>query len=96
MVDEIPGLVRKFGKDGEKVKAFVEDAREAIDKATTDEQKVALYGALMLVMLMAIEGLRGLKRFNIFADPFKPMRIKCDDVARIMDFKRYKALRNIP
>ncbi len=96
LVDEIPKLTKKFGKDGEYITAFFEDAKDAINVASTDEEKVALFNSLTLVVLKGIQGTKGFKLFNLFNfDPLKDMRLKCDDVARLLDFKRYKALRKL-
>ncbi len=90
IVGDIPALVKKMGKDGEQIKAFWDDAQDALKEAKSDLEKTLTLGALMTVMLVAKDCTR---KWSF--DPFKPLRIKCDDVARLLNFERYKKLRNL-
>lgn len=93
MISDLPILVKRGGKDAEQVKAFLEDAKDAFDNAKLDEERVALFAGITLVV---IKGYAGLKRFNLFNwDPLKAFRLAADDLARTLNFVRYKALRNL-
>lgn len=93
---DLPVLVKRFGKDGQQLEAFVEDAKKAVAAAKTDEERAALFGSLTLVVLLALRGVRDFKWFNPGSyDMFKPMRLKCDEVAKIANFVEYKKLRNL-
>lgn len=88
--NEIPNLVKKLGKDGTQIEAFFLDAEDALKESKTDEERVLIIQSLTLVLLT----IRDCARKWSF-DPFKPLRLKCDDIARVLDFKRYKKLRNL-
>ena len=96
LIDQIPGLVKRFGKDGQQIEAFVNDAKAAINAAKTDEQKTLLFGSLTLVLL---KGYKGVKEFKVYNpstwDIFKEMRLECDNIARAANFEEYKKLRKL-
>jgi len=89
LINDIPNLIKRMGKDGSQIQAFWEDSSDALKKATIEE-RVIISNALLLVMLVAKDCTR---KFSF--DPFKPLRIKCDEVARALNFERYKKLRNL-
>lgn len=89
ILDDLPKMVKRMGKDGAQVEAFWQDAQDAIKKAK-EEDKQLIYGALLLVLLTAKDCTR---KFSF--DPFKPLRFKCDDIARLLNFERYKKMRNL-
>ena len=75
-----------WGKDGKQVQAFYDDWNDAFNASTLEERQALAAVGLFLASKLP-------RRFSW--DPFKPMRIAADDVARQLDFKRYKALRGI-
>jgi len=96
VINDVPILVARYGKDGQQMEAFVEDVKEAIKATESEEEQVLLFSALTLILLKAVEGIRRFKIWNFGSwDIFKPMRLRCDELARLLDFKRYKALRNL-
>lgn len=90
IINGIPDFVKRMGKDGQRVEAFFMDAKDLLGKVQTDEEKTLIYGALLMVTLVAKDCTR---KFSF--DPFKRLRLKCDDIARLLDFPRYKKLRNL-
>jgi hypothetical protein len=90
LINGTPALLKRMGKDGAQVEAFWLDAKDKIDATKSEADKALIYGALMLVMLIAKDCTR---KFSF--DPFKPLRLKCDEVARLLNFERYKKLRNL-
>lgn len=91
---DIPALTARFGKDAKQMEAFVQDAKDAAfhNPLMLGE----MIDSLLIVYLKAMEGIRDFKWFLPGTwDTFKKARLQCDDIARIMDFKRYKALRNL-
>ena len=90
LVNEIPDLVKRLKKDGEQIKAFIDDAQDAVNLAKTDEEKMLIFSSVTLVMLKFKDCAR---KWSF--DPFKPARLKADDIARLLSFERYKKLRNI-
>jgi hypothetical protein len=90
LVKGIPDLRKRLGKDGEQIEAFYEDAKEALLNASGDTERELVLSSLVLVALKARECTR-----TFSFDPLKPFRLLCDDVARTLNFKRYKALRKL-
>ena len=90
LINDVPNFVSRMGKDGKQIEAFWLDAQDAVKASKTDEEKTLIFSSLMLVMLVAKDCTR---KFSF--DPFKPLRVKCDEVARILNFERYKKFRNL-
>lgn len=90
LTNDIPKLVTSLGKDGKQIQAFYDDAVEALNTVESLEEKAAILQSLLLVALKVRDCSR---KFSF--DPFKPLRILCDDIARNCNFKRYKALRKL-
>lgn len=96
LIDQIPGLVKRFGKDGQQIEAFVNDAKAAMKGLKKDEDVAILFGSLTLVILKALEGIKNFKVYNPSTwDLFKAMRLECDKVAIAANFENYKKLRNL-
>lgn len=97
-LEGLPALLTRFGKDGKEVEAFYEDFKDAIDALKDDPKN---YQILMKIPIsLGAEALRGVRDFKIWRpsthDVTKSMRRKAEEFAKILNFKRYKALRNIP
>lgn len=90
LTNAIPGTLSKLKDDGKEIKAIYEDIMEGIKKAKSDEDKVRLVSALVILLLQA----RSIGVKDIF-DPFKGVRLKADEVARAFNFEKYKKLRNL-
>lgn len=90
LINDIPDLIKRMGKDGKQIEAFWLDAQDTLKQTKTDEERALIYSTLMLVMLVAKDCTR---KFSF--DPFKPLRFKCDEVARILKFERYKKMRGL-
>lgn len=88
-VQDIPDLIKRMGKDGQQIEAFWQDANDAYKSATAAE-KIYISNILLKVMLVAKNCTR---KFSF--DPFKPLRLECDEIARLLNFERYKKLRNL-
>lgn len=94
--NELPILLKRFGKDGKYVEAFALDFQDAVKKVKKPEEVTALFTVLTIVVLKAQEGARDFKVYSPNTwDVFKKMRIFCDDVAKASSFERYKKLRNL-
>lgn len=88
-VQDLPDLIKRMGKDGQQIEAFWQDANDLLKKAGPEE-KLMVSNIMLKVMLVAKNCTR---KFSW--DPFKPLRLECDQVARILNFERYKKLRNL-
>lgn len=88
LASEIPSLVKRNKKDGEQIKAFFDDIQDLLKKPLKLEEQIQVYTSILYIALTA-------RSIKISFDPFKQTRLKCDEVARILDLKRYKALRGI-
>jgi hypothetical protein len=90
LIADVPNFVKRMGKDGQQIEAFWLDAQDAVKASKTDEERVLIFSSLMLVMLVAKNCTR---KFSF--DPFKPLRFKCDEIAKVLNFERYKRFRNL-
>lgn len=98
LVDDLVGQFTRWGKDGERVKAFYEDLSSAFKKAKTAQEKGAYLDVAFVLIGKAYVALKGKKWYNPFTwgkDPFKDMRLQADDFARVFNFESYKALRGL-
>lgn len=89
MINGIPDMIQRMGKDGKQIEAFYNDVMDKI-KVANETEKIMLYNTILLIVLKARDCTR---KFSF--DPFKPLRLYCDDIARLLDLKTYKALRDI-
>lgn len=96
-LQDIPNLVKRFGKDGECIRIFVDEWKEKILATKDVEQIRILLEFVPMLLLKALEGIRTWKFYNPNTyDIFKPMRIKADEIAEIMGFSKYLERRRKP
>lgn len=95
MASQVPALLVKYKSDGEEVAAFMDDFKDSL-KGLTDEQYAALFEGILLIVLKGVKGVKNFKWYNTGSwDVTKEMRLACDNLARTMNFERYKKLRNL-
>lgn len=95
MIDEIPGQLKKFKADGERIQAFFQDVKEAYGKTKNAEEKGAMLDMAFVLLVKGYTSAKNVKWYWPFQDPFKDFRLMADDIARNWGFERYKALRGI-
>lgn len=80
----------RMKEDQKRIDCFRQDWEDAFQKAVDDRNENTI-GALLHVwpaLAMALPT-------GFSTDPFKKFRLLADDFARALDFKRYKARRNL-
>lgn len=80
----------RMKEDQKRVDCFRQDWEEAVAKAREGGDLKAIEALLKVWPALAMAFPTG-----ITTDPFKRFRLLADDFARALDFKRYKARRNL-
>lgn len=84
----LEGMFKTLGNDGKQIEAFWNDFIDCFKSAKNQEQRELILGVMGMLLIKA-------RSVKLSLDPFKPVRIQCDDIARLLNFERYKKLRNL-